>query len=81
MTRTEQIRKARHDVEMLQHRLDTVDSVLHGAEEVAIVGEKVRSRLPLVLMVVAGVILAGVGIGVLSRRRRHRRDDATSPRG
>lgn len=76
MTRTEQIRKARHDVDVLQHRLDTVDAVLHGAEEVAVAAEQVRRRLPLVLLTVAGVVVAAVAVGVIVRRRRQRSDAA-----
>lgn len=72
MTKTEQIRKARHDVEVLQERLDTVDTLLHGAEEVAIAGEAVRRRLPLVMVAVAAVLGVTIGI-VVVRRRRHRR--------
>lgn len=70
MTRTEQIRKARHDVEVLQERLDTVDTLLHGAEEVALAGEAVRRRLPLVMMAVAAVVGVTLGIVIVRRRRR-----------
>lgn len=74
MTRTEQIQQARHDVEVLQDRLHTVDTLLHGAEEVAIAGERMRSRLPLVLATVA-VVAVAVGIGVVAARRRRQAAD------
>ncbi len=74
MTRTEQIRKARHDVDLLQEGLQKVSTVLEGAEEVAVLGERARRRAPVVLVVAAGAGLLAVGVVLLVRRRRHRQE-------
>jgi hypothetical protein len=72
MTRTEQIRKARHDVDVLSEGLQKVSTVLEGAEEVAVLGEEARRRAPLILAWTAGAALLTVGVVVLLRRRRRR---------
>ena len=74
MTRTEQIRKARHDVDVLQEGLQKVSAVLEGAEEVAVLGEQARRRAPVILAWAAGAGLVAVGVVFLVRRRRHRQE-------
>jgi predicted ABC-type transport system involved in lysophospholipase L1 biosynthesis ATPase subunit len=75
MTTAEQIHKARHDVDTLQHGLDRVEAVLRNAEEVAVLGEEARRRAPLVLLSLAGALALTVGVVYLVRRRRHATDE------
>jgi hypothetical protein len=72
MSRVEDIQKARHDVELLQHGLEKVSTVLQGAEEVAVMGERVKRRAPVILLTLAivAVLTGGVVLLVRSRRRR-----------
>lgn len=71
MTRTEQIRKARHDLDSLQHGLDKVAVVLEGAEDVAVLGEEARRRAPLIALSLVGVVVvAGAAVYLVRRRRR-----------
>lgn len=72
MTRTEQIRKARHDVDLLQQGLDKVGSALDTAEQVALVGEQARRRAPIIVASLLGVAAIAVGV-VYLRRRRHQK--------
>lgn len=70
MTRTEQIRKARHDIDTIQSGLDKVTVVLEGAEEVALIGEEARRRAPMILLSLAGIVVVTAGVVYLTRRRR-----------
>jgi LPXTG-motif cell wall-anchored protein len=79
MTRTEQIRKARQDVDTLQRGLDKVGVVLENAEEVAVLGERARSRAPLILLSLAGTAVLTGGVVYLVRRRRRSLNDADRP--
>jgi hypothetical protein len=76
MTRTEQIRKARHDVDMVQQGLDKVGAVLDSAEEVAVLGEEARRRAPQILLSVVAVAVLTAGVVYLVRRRRRSGDEA-----
>lgn len=76
MTKTEKIRKARHDVELLQSGLQQVDVALEGAEEVAEIAAEARRRAPSILLAVAGVIALAAGISIVLRRRRRANDEA-----
>lgn len=78
MTRTEQIRKARHDVDSLQQGLDKVGVLLDSAEEVAVLGEQARRRAPQILLSVAAATLLTAGVVYLVRRRRRPSDEADS---
>lgn len=70
MTRTEQIRKARHDLDSLQKGLDKLGVMLEGAEEVAVIGEEARRRAPVILVSLAGAaVVAGVVVYLVRRRR------------
>jgi hypothetical protein len=75
MTRTEQIRKARHDVDVIQQGLDKVSTVLEGAEEVAVITEEARRRAPVILLSLAGAVVLTAGIVYLARRRRAQEKD------
>lgn len=73
VTRTEQIRKARSDLDSLQQGLDKVGVVLEGAEDVAVLGEEARRRAPLIVASVVGVIAVTGAVVYLVRRRRSSR--------
>jgi hypothetical protein len=70
VTRTEQIRKARSDLDSLQQGLDKVAVVLEGAEDVAVLGEEARRRAPLIVASVLGVVAVAGAVVYLVRRRR-----------
>jgi len=75
MTKTEKIRKARHDVDLLQSGLEKVSVALENAEEVAEIGEEVRRRAPMIMLSVVGVVVVVVGITVVLRRRHSTNDE------
>jgi len=82
MSRGEDIQKARHDVELLQHGLEKASAVLQGAEEVAIMSEQVKRRAPGILLALAALVVLTVGVVFVLRRRRRAREadrDTTRP--
>jgi hypothetical protein len=73
MSRVEDIQKAERDVEVLQRGLDKVGVALREAEKVAVLGEQVKRRAPMIALAVAAVAALTVGAVLL---RRHRQQQA-----
>jgi hypothetical protein len=78
MSRVEDIQKAERDVELLQHGLDKVGVALREAEKVAVLGEEVKRRAPVIVLAVAAVAALSVGAVLLLR---HRRQQQAAPDG
>jgi hypothetical protein len=78
MSRVENIQKAERDVELLQHGLDKVGVALREAEKVAVLGEEVKRRAPVIVLAVAAVAALTVGAFLLLR---HRRQQQAAPDG
>lgn len=66
----EDIQRAQRDVEQLQWGLAKLASALQEAEKVALIGEEVKRRAPVVVLAVAGVAAVAAVTVVIVRRRR-----------
>jgi hypothetical protein len=71
MSTVEDIQKAERDVELLQRGLDKVGVALREAEKVALLGERVKRRAPVIALAVAAVAAIAVGAVMIRRRRQH----------